>query len=38
MMALGICAVVLGLMLFMEGVKNGLMPLCRKHRLPDAGA
>lgn len=25
-MALGICAVVLGLMLFMEGVKNGLMP------------
>ena len=26
MMALGICAVVLGLMLFMEGVKNGLMP------------
>lgn len=26
MMALGICAVILGLMLFMEGVKNGLMP------------
>ena len=25
-MALGICAVILGLMLFMEGVRNGLMP------------
>lgn len=25
-MVLGICAVILGLMLFMEGVKNGLMP------------